>query len=223
MERKQFTFYRSYYEAVKVLPKKEQVAVILAICNYALNNEEPRLNGTANAIFGLIRPTLDSSRRKAESGKQGGSKTQANDKQTESKTEANCKQTASEKENKKEKENKIENECSLPPISPLSGDDAAAPRSARFTPPSVEDVRAYCQERRNGIDPQAFVDFYASKGWMVGKNKMKDWKAAVRNWERGDSERKAKASNGKPTPKTREQENAERRDGAEWMARYLRR
>ena len=54
----------------------------------------------------------------------------------------------------------------------------------RFVPPTVEEVRAYCEERHNGIDPEEFVDFYQSKGWMVGKDKMKDWKAAVRNWER---------------------------------------
>lgn len=54
----------------------------------------------------------------------------------------------------------------------------------RFTPPTVEDVRAYCQERRNNVDPQRFIDYYSSNGWMVGKNKMKDWKAAVRTWER---------------------------------------
>lgn len=54
----------------------------------------------------------------------------------------------------------------------------------RFSPPSVDEVRAYCTERNNNVDPETFVDFYESKGWMVGKNKMKDWKAAVRNWER---------------------------------------
>lgn len=53
-----------------------------------------------------------------------------------------------------------------------------------FTPPSVAMVRAYCEERGNHIDPEEFVDFYGSKGWMVGKSKMKDWKCAVRNWER---------------------------------------
>ena len=54
----------------------------------------------------------------------------------------------------------------------------------RFTPPTVEEVKAYCQERNNGIDAEAFVSFYESKGWLIGKNKMKDWKAAVRTWER---------------------------------------
>ena len=53
----------------------------------------------------------------------------------------------------------------------------------RFVPPSLEEVQAYCSERGNGIDAQAFIDFYASKGWLVGKTKMSDWKAAVRTWE----------------------------------------
>lgn len=55
----------------------------------------------------------------------------------------------------------------------------------KFEPPSVEEVRDYCKSRKgNTVDAQAFVDFYTSKGWMVGKNRMKDWKAAVRTWER---------------------------------------
>ena len=56
-------------------------------------------------------------------------------------------------------------------------------RSKRFIPPTVDEVREYCQERGNCVDPQRFVDYYSSNGWMVGKTKMKDWKAAVRTWE----------------------------------------
>ena len=56
----------------------------------------------------------------------------------------------------------------------------------RFAPPTIEEVTAYCRERGNKVDPQKFVDFYTMKGWMVGKNKMKDWKAAVRTWERSE-------------------------------------
>ncbi len=52
-----------------------------------------------------------------------------------------------------------------------------------FRPPTPEMVQQYCQQRQNGIDANEFVDFYTSKGWMVGKNKMKDWQAAVRTWE----------------------------------------
>lgn len=53
----------------------------------------------------------------------------------------------------------------------------------RFTPPTLEEVQAYCNERGNKVDPARFIDFYESKGWMIGKNKMKDWKASVRTWE----------------------------------------
>jgi len=54
----------------------------------------------------------------------------------------------------------------------------------KFAPPLFEEVREYCQGRENGVNPQRFVDFYSSKGWMVGKSKMKDWRAAVRGWEK---------------------------------------
>ena len=60
-------------------------------------------------------------------------------------------------------------------------------RATRFTPPTAEEVAAYCLERKNHVDPQRFVDFYDAKGWMVGKNRMKDWKAAVRTWEQRDA------------------------------------
>ena len=56
----------------------------------------------------------------------------------------------------------------------------------RFTPPTVEEVKAYCEERKNSVDPERFVDFYASKGWKVGNSSMKDWKASVRTWEKRD-------------------------------------
>lgn len=61
-----------------------------------------------------------------------------------------------------------------------------------FIPPTVSEVQKYCSERQNNVDAQAFVDFYESKGWMVGKNKMKDWKAAVRTWERSSGGSKTK-------------------------------
>lgn len=69
----------------------------------------------------------------------------------------------------------------------------------RFVPPAVEQVREYCLERGNGVDPQRFVDHYTSNGWMVGKNKMKDWKAAVRTWERNVKE--------SPKPQTQKSSN----------------
>lgn len=57
----------------------------------------------------------------------------------------------------------------------------------KFSKPTIEEVQNYCQERNNGINAEAFYDFYESKDWYVGKNKMKDWKACVRTWERRES------------------------------------
>jgi len=54
----------------------------------------------------------------------------------------------------------------------------------RFIPPTVEEVFNYCNERCNNVDAQNFVDHYTSNGWLVGKNKVKDWKACVRTWEK---------------------------------------
>ncbi len=57
------------------------------------------------------------------------------------------------------------------------------PAQARFTPPTVEEVAAYCHARQNGVNPQHWLDHYQSNGWKVGRNPMKDWRAAVRTWE----------------------------------------
>lgn len=64
------------------------------------------------------------------------------------------------------------------------GKDNTPKGVCRFAPPTLEEVKAYCRERGNNVDPERWMDFYQSKGWMVGKNKMKDWKAAVRTWEK---------------------------------------
>lgn len=55
--------------------------------------------------------------------------------------------------------------------------------SSRFQKPTIEEIRQYCQERNNSVDPEKFFNVYESKGWLVGKSPMKDWKAAVRTWE----------------------------------------
>jgi hypothetical protein len=195
MERKQFTWYRSYYDALKELPAEEFRAIVLAVCAYALDGEEPELSGVARAIFTLIRPTLEVGRSKAEnrsraeqtslSAEQDSNKreqTENKREQTENKrkqTDNKPEQTRKEKEKEKEREKESENDsyCSPPPPSDPK----------RFVPPTLAEVQSYVAERQSPVDPQGFIDFYASKGWMVGKTPMKDWKAACRNaetWER---------------------------------------
>lgn len=195
MERKQFTWYRSYYDALKEIPAEEFRDIVLAVCAYALDGEEPELSGVARAIFTLIRPTLEVGRSKAEnrsraeqtsiSAEQTGNRpeqTKNKPEQTQNKrkqTDNKPGQTRKEKEKEKEREKESENDsyCSPPPPS--------GPK--RFVPPTLAEVQSYVAERQSPVDPQGFIDFYASKGWMVGKTPMKDWKAACRNaetWER---------------------------------------
>lgn len=195
MERKQFTWYRSYYDALKEIPAEEFRAIVLAVCAYALDGKDPELSGVARAIFTLIRPTLEVGRSKAEnrsraeqtplSAEQTDNKreqTENKRKQTDNKrkqTDNKPEQTRKEKEKEKEREKESENDsyCSPPPPS--------GPK--RFVPPTLAEVQSYVAERQSPVDPQGFIDFYESKGWMVGKTPMKDWKAACRNaetWER---------------------------------------
>lgn len=92
------------------------------------------------------------------------------------------------------REEKRREEKSIGEVSPIT-----PPR--RFAKPTVEEVRAYCEERKNSIDPQAFVDSYEAKGWVVGRSPMKDWRAAVRTWEKnnfGASNGNRSISSGRP-------------------------
>lgn len=75
---------------------------------------------------------------------------------------------------------------------------ADKPPRTRFIPPTLEEVESYCIERNNNVDAQRFIDYYTSNGWKVGKNPMKDWKAAVRNWERTSTEKTAPKQQDKP-------------------------
>lgn len=195
-DRKQFTFYASFHEAAQALQSlEERAALYEAICDYALYGTDPKLSGTAAAMFGLIRPNLDSSRRKAENRlgkKQTGNKQKTNQHQIEKKREDERKKESKSK-SKSKSESKKENEYYV--LGGAGGDDTPPadkpPKTRAFVPPSVEEVRAYCLERGNGIDPQYFVDYYDARGWMIGKNKMKDWRAAVRTWERNNIGRTA--------------------------------
>lgn len=68
--------------------------------------------------------------------------------------------------------------------------------ASRFTPPTLDEVNAYCSERNNNVDAQRFIDYYTANGWKVGRNNMKDWKATVRTWERSDEKKPAPKQSG---------------------------
>lgn len=72
-------------------------------------------------------------------------------------------------------------------------------KNKNFTPPTLQEVSDYCQERKNSVNPEKWIAHYQSNGWKVGKNSMKDWKAAVRTWENNSFESKPEATSFNPT------------------------
>jgi len=86
----------------------------------------------------------------------------------------------------------------------VSSAEKSADTPKRFKKPTLEEVAAYCRERKNNVNPQRFIDFYTSKGWKVGKEPMKDWKACVRTWEQDEKGKPKKGAD--PSKYDREDE-----------------
>jgi hypothetical protein len=180
MAREYFCCYHSYLEAMEQLNDAERGRLFTACLTYSKTGEAPELRGNERFVFPAFRSQIDrdnanyeekcrkqsaNARKRWDAAACDGMPTDAKHAKTKEKEKE--KEKAKEKEKEKGKE-KVAS-CDAP--------------SSRFVPPTVEEVMEYCLERQNGIDAQAFVDFYASKNWMVGKTKMSNWKASVRTWE----------------------------------------
>ena len=175
MERNQFTFYRSYRDALRALNAKDFKAVVLAICDYALDESEPCLSGVPFAVFTLIRPTLDSGRNKAANRK---NKAKTKEEQNGNKSE----QTRKEKEG--EKEGEKENDSSL---------SISLSRKA----PTFDEVVEYAKLRGGIIDPKPFYEFYSVAGWRDTEGKpVYNWQQKFQLWEKRELEKKGGAMNG---------------------------
>ena len=189
MKYESMIFYRSFYEAIRELPVENQLNVFTAICKYGLEGEETKLNGIEKVVFLLIKPQIDANNSRKENGKKGGrprgiKKPMVSEGKNQTKTE--LKPMVFENENQTETEPK-------PNVNVNANANANANKKTYgFVPPTVDDVKQYCRERKNIVDAEQFVNFYSSKGWMVGKNKMRDWKAAVRTWEKNSGGNKTK-------------------------------
>ena len=179
--------YADFRESLTALGDAEKGRLFDAMLLYAACGEEPALGGNERIIWPVAKANIDRQmqaydeivEKRRAAGRRSG-EARAN-KAQHTRTHANM--CAQDKD--KEKNKKNDPPFSFPPAQVEHGGvDAPAKKRARSMPPSVEEVAAYCSERGNGIDPVAFVDFYASKGWKVGREPMRDWQAAVRTWER---------------------------------------
>lgn len=196
MKKNSYVMYKSWNPLIRTLPDAEAGQLLKAIATYQSGDQvETFENPMLNAVFEMIKAAFviddekyrDKCEQNAQNGSKGGKAKAANASERKE-TLANASDGKTNLANLADKDldkdldfgNDFDNG-----FGPDKEKGDKSPRRAkRFTPPTVEEVRAYCLERSNGIDPQRFVDFYASKGWMVGRNKMKDWQAALRNWEK---------------------------------------
>lgn len=158
-----FTFFRTFRETINDLPQDQQLPFFRAIADFALDGTEPTdLAGVGKACWHTIRAVLESGRNKAVAGAEGGHNGKG------------VTRNAGNRNAAKTKAEQKQNNSTFP----------ASTR--RFTPPAVEEVRAYCVEKGYSIDADRFCDFYTAKGWIVGKVQMKDWRAAVRTWAKNE-------------------------------------
>ena len=168
-----FICHDDYLQKTAKLTDEEVGRLFRALMRYHATGVADEVEGLESIAFDFIREDIDRTeaayKAKCEKNRNNRLSALNNDRQQSSTTVNDRTQKEKEKEKEKEKDKDKE-------ITPQK----------RFTPPTVEQVQEYCKERGNAVDPQRFVDFYTAKGWRVGNQTMRDWKAAVRTWERGD-------------------------------------
>lgn len=176
MAREYFCAYHSYIKQCKGLSDSELGRLFRALLEYSASGKVPELNGRESVAFDFMSANID---RDAESYKDTCNRNRENIAKRYERIRPNTTvyETYQEKEEEKEKEELLKKDISNE-ISKKST------RQKKFVPPTVEEVAAYCLERKNKVDAAYFVDHYTSNGWKVGKQNMKDWKAAVRTWEK---------------------------------------
>ena len=175
-------FFQNFKETADKLPDDLRLKFYDAMTNYVFNGVEPD-DSVVNALITAIKPSLDKTDERGGFREGAGRKSNEikNNQKQSNEIKANqnnqsFQETETEPRNKKQ-ETEVEKERDKEKV-------AIAPR---FQKPTLEEVQTYILEQGYSMDGQAFMDFYESKGWKVGNQPMKDWKAAVRNWARRDN------------------------------------
>lgn len=194
--RESMVFYQSFAKAIKLMPKDKQLDALWAIIDYGLDGTEPdpETDVYTMMVFEMAKPQIDSNVKRKVNGSSGGRpKTYGYEDEKPVVIESENHRFSDEKPNVNENVNVKENDKKK---------DTNVSKEKRFAPPAPENVSEYCREMGyTHVDADRFVDFYSAKGWMVGKSKMKDWKAAVRNWAR--SQRQESTAKGTEKPRNR--------------------
>lgn len=215
--RNTMVLYTSYLERCRRLTDEQFGKLFRLVFQYQIDGELPQIDDVAVSMaFEMIKYDLDVNNQKFEevcekrriAGAKGGQAKATKSKQM-LPNATKCKQNIANLA-ESESDNESDNESE-------SDNEKRESKAKRFTPPTVKEVEDYCRENNFDVDAQRFVDFYSSKGWMVGKNKMKDWRAAVRNWVRRQDENKVVPM---PTKSIEDEKTLKRRDKYAELERY---
>ena len=172
----------SFREVIEPLQDAEKGRLFDMMLLYAEEGTDPgNFAGNERFVWPAAKQIIDLTAEKAEklrqNGLKGGRPVNKDNQEEANKSKNNqSKANESHKEKKRNNKEKERNGKEAINIVPLT----------RFVPPTEDEVALYCIERRNHVNAQKFVDYYSSNGWKVGRNPMKDWKAAVRTWEKSE-------------------------------------
>lgn len=185
-DKKSFVMYESWGAAIEKMNNEQAGELIKAIYAFQKNPDVVPEDPAIAFVFEIIKQKLEEDNKRyeevcaarSEAGKKGGRpKANASDKKQMVSEESKKSKCFSEKAKKADNDNEYDND--------LKENTLEGVKEKRFAPPTLENVSEYCREMGyTNVDAVCFIDFYTSNGWMVGKNRMKDWKAAVRNWDR---------------------------------------
>lgn len=182
----QLRIFTSFRKAIRRLSPEEKGQLFDAMLAYADDKTLLPLTGRADAIWDFVQEMLDAQHASYE--RQCAVNKKNIEKRYESlRTDTNCYE--SKQVNLSLSNFDVQGQEQVQVQDKLSQEKVKKRESSAFRAPSVDEVRAYCSERGNDVDAEHFVAYYQSNGWKVGRNPMKDWKAAVRSWEKRDLER----------------------------------
>ena len=205
MKKNSFVIYTDCLEQLEVIPDADRGVLFLDVLKYARSGIVPNIdNPFLKALFLGFKNQIDRDcakyeevcRKRAEAGQKGGNQRVANLKQSQA-IESNCKQDQANASNCKQMQAKASNTQANQADNDNESDNdndndidirKNKGKTSRFTPPSLQEVEEYIKENGYSFDAKVFFDHYESNGWVVGKTKMKDWKAAIRNWSRREKE-----------------------------------
>jgi len=228
-----FMFYENFLTALELLPEGEREKACYEFCKYGVTGELPddksiamfcigvsvsvrKFDGRGGAREGAGAPKGNQNANKKQSDNQNQSEVEIN--QINQNNQNQSKQSKQSKQSEPEKQSEMINININKNINLKEKDNInVIQKEKRFSKPTIEEIQTYCRERNNTVEASKFFDFYESKGWKVGNSPMKDWRAAVRTWEKSS----VSASASRKTAESQFQRNVE--NCKEFMRRNLER